>query len=295
MYEYGNARIAALRSRLLGPTTLAGLAESATAAVFLATLDRSEDWRPVIRRVGPPVADSRAAVEAAIERHRAGRLGALPGWYTGSARALVEALVLPLDRERIVALLRRRHAGEDGETVSASIVRGAVLDVPALGRVVRAPTLPSAVTELVDHGVVLVADAPRLRALATDTSMWPSLEAALVEAVERARLARASGRGSEAATVRRSIGEEARIRSFVLDELAASGLAAASALDRIESLRRLDRLAATGRRDPLGIGAVAGYVAAIEAQAIRLRAALARTASGWSVGQLGPYRVIGGD
>jgi vacuolar-type H+-ATPase subunit C/Vma6 len=294
MYEYGNARIAALRSRLLGPATLAGLAESATATVFLATLDRSEDWRPVVRQVGPLVADS-TAVEAAIERHRTSRLGALPGWYPGSARALVEALVLPLDRERIVALLRRRHAGEDGETVSASIVGGAVLDGPALGRVARAPTLANAITELIDLDVVLAPDAPRLRALAADISLWPSLEAALVEAIEHARLARASGRGSEAATVRRSIGEEARIRSFVLDELEASGLAAASALDRFETLRRLDRLAAVGRRDPLGVGAVAGYVAAIEAQAIRLRAALARTASGWSVGQQAPYRVTGGD
>jgi hypothetical protein len=60
-------------------------------------------------------------------------------------------------------------------------------------------------------------------------------------------------------------------------------------LERATTLARLDRLAAAGPRDPLGIGAVAGYVAAVEGQAIRLRAILARVAAGWSGQLVGTY------
>jgi hypothetical protein len=45
---------------------------------------------------------------------------------------------------------------------------------------------------------------------------------------------------------------------------------------------RLEALVRTARRDPLGIGVVAGYVAAVELQAMRVRAALARVVVGWS-------------
>jgi vacuolar-type H+-ATPase subunit C/Vma6 len=290
MYDYGNARVAVLRSRLLPAVMLATLAESDAATTFLATLDRSEDWRPIIRRVGPLVADPAAAVQAAIERHRAARLGALPGWYPQPARALVEALVLPLDLERVVAILRRRHAGEDGERVSATIVGGAVLDVATLGRVARASSLTRTVDALVLAGLVTASDRPRLRALAEAPDGWPAVEAGLVDAVERARAARARRRGADAEVVRRRIADDAEIRAMVAAELEAGGLADASALERHERLLQLDRAAARGRREPLGIGPVVAYVAAVEAQAIRLRAALARVIGGWSVAQLAVYR-----
>jgi vacuolar-type H+-ATPase subunit C/Vma6 len=290
MYDYGNARIAALRARLLGSASLDALAGSTSTAALLASLERSDDWRAIVRQVGPLVGDPAAAAEAAIERHRAARLGALPGWYPGPARALVEALVLPLDLERVIALLRRRHAGEDGESVSASIVPGALLDGIALGRIARAPTRSTAIEELARVGLVEPTDLRRMRSLGEPTAAPAELEAALVAALDRVRLARAAGRGAGPALVRRIVEDETGLRARALEELEIAGPAVASALDRAETLRRLDRLAATGRNDPLGIGAVAGYVAAVSAQAIRLRAAVARTAAGWTVGQLAAYR-----
>jgi hypothetical protein len=293
MYDYGNARIAARRSRLLGPAALAALAASASASAFLGSLERSDDWRAIIRQVGPLVADPVAAAEAAIERHHAARLAALPGWYPRPARELVEALVLPLDLERVIALLRRRHAGEDGESVSASIVRGALLDGIALGRLARATSPSRAVGELARLGLIDQTDARGLAALIDAVAAPALIEASLVAAVDRVRLGLASGRGPAPAAVRRIIGAEASLRDRIAEELETAGPSVAAAVDRAETLRHLDGLAASGRRDPLGIGAVAGYVAAVGGQAIRLRAALARTAAGWTVSQLAVYRIEG--
>ena len=55
----------------------------------------------------------------------------------------------------------------------------------------------------------------------------------------------------------------------------------ATIAERALTLERLDDEARFGRRDPLGVGTVIGYVAAVEAQAIRLRAILARVRAGW--------------
>jgi vacuolar-type H+-ATPase subunit C/Vma6 len=64
-------------------------------------------------------------------------------------------------------------------------------------------------------------------------------------------------------------------------------------LDRGAALARLDGLARIARRDPLGIGPVAGYVAALEAGAIRLRAILAGLVGGWSRESVGSYLATG--
>src|SRR5512143_4260873 len=108
MYDYGNARVAALRGRLLDAVAFRRLADADSAGAFLAGLDRLDDWHAIRRETEPLFGEPQAAIEAAIERHRSARLGALAGWYEGPARRLVEALVMPLDGERITAILRRR-------------------------------------------------------------------------------------------------------------------------------------------------------------------------------------------
>src|SRR3989304_3494266 len=110
MYESGNASIAARRGRLLDGPSLRRLVEAGSAAELLVLLERAEDWRPILREVAPLAADPQSAFEVSVERHRSARLGALPRWYAPPARGLVEALVLPLDAPRRVALLRRGPA-----------------------------------------------------------------------------------------------------------------------------------------------------------------------------------------
>ena len=104
----------------------------------------------------------------------------------------------------------------------------------------------------------------------------------LVGAADRARDARAAGRGTDAAQVRRLLADERIARAAAVAELLSTGAAAASLVERTATAARLEALARAARRDPLGIGAVAGYVAAVELQAMRIRAALARVVVGWS-------------
>ncbi len=289
MYDYGNARVAALRGRLLDPAALRRLAEADSAGAFLALLERSEDWRPILRQTEPLVIEPQGAVEASIERHRSARLGALVRFYPPPAQRLVEALVLPLDRERIVALVRRRLAGEPPEVIGATIVGGALLDAARLGALVRAPTLAALVRAIGRAGLIPTGEAIELGRRVEQGIGRAELEARLATAFEQGRIERAGGSDRNARAVRAILAREQAERRAVAAELTAGGPAAAALLERTLTLTRLDELARTGRRDPLGIGPVAGYVAAVEAQAIRLRASLARVVGGWGHDLVGLY------
>lgn len=289
MYGYGNARVAALRARLIGPALLRQLAESDSPAGMLEQLDRLEDWHPFL--APPPAhaaggadgdgADPAQTVLWAIERHRSSRLGALPRWYAPPARALVEALAMSLDLERVLELLRVRAAGVATDDPSRMVPPGAILDARRLASIAAASTSAEALRLLARAGVI---EAPGPGDLAT-ASGHPedraTVEAALLAAWARARRERAAGGGRDAALVREIIAAELAAEQEMLGELAEHGLDAAVRAERVATLGRLDALARRARRDPLGIGAVAGYVAAVEAQAIRLRAILGRVGGRW--------------
>ncbi len=285
--DYGNARVAAWRSRLLDASAITRLAESASPAVLLATLGRDPEWRVVVRDVAALGEDPAAAIDVAIERHRAARLGALPRLYDGVERRLVEALVTALDAERVIAILRRRHAGESAEAIGPTIIPGALLDAEALGRIARAVPLQAAVGLLGRAGLLSAAD-QRLVADAIE-GPWPRAEQVLTEALDRGRLQRAAGRSASARFVRSLVTREIGDRRLATAELAASGPATAALVERTATLARLDEVAAGGRVEPLGMRPVAAYIAAVGAEAIRLRVAVARVVAGWTVAMARPY------
>ena len=289
MYEYGNARVAALRGRLIDPPGFRKLADADSPGAFLAALERMDDWRPVLRETEPLFGEPQAAIEAAIERHRSARLGGLVGWYGGSARRLVEALVMPLDAERVMAVVRRRSGGASAAAVGTSVVGGALLGAAALGALARTATLSDLVAGLAATGLLSRSDTHRLAAgiEARRGQRW--LEDRLTEAFDRARDERAAGGGQDARFVRAILAAERAERAMIAAELLDEGPGTAWLVERSTSLPRLDRQARQGPRDPLGIGAVAGYVSAVEAQAIRLRACLTRIVAGWGPEAIVPY------
>jgi hypothetical protein len=273
---------------LLGGTDLRALAEAPDAFAFIATLERSPDWRPVFHEVAPLGAEPGAAAEAAIERHRGERLGLLPRLYDDTDRRLVEALVLGLDQERVLAVLRRRRGGESAESIGATIVRGALLDAEALGRLARAP-FPALIDVIASTGLIGREDRAKLVDAASDRSRPEVFEAAFTAACDRARDRRADGRGTDQELVRQTLAHERTDRARIVDELRDNGPLAASLAERAAALERFDDLARRGRRHPLGVGTVIGYIAALEAQAVRLRAVLARVRAEWPVDALDPY------
>ena len=292
MFDYGNARVAALRGRLLDGDALRRLEEAESPAALLVQLERLDDWRPILRGLGSLTIDPRWAIELAVEGHRSARLGGLLTLYGPPARALVEALVLPLDLERVLEVLRRRRAGESPETVAATVSPGALLDGRRVGAVARASTVPHALRLLGRFGLITRAAAGSLGAAFERDPGWASLEARLVAATSDAQEARVAGPGADADRARAIVAAQREQRVTVAAALEQEGAAAAAELDRIRTLARHDRLAARAHRDPLGIGSVAGYVASVEAQAIRLRAVLARVAGGWSRERTGAWLAL---
>lgn len=294
MIDYGNARVAAMRSRLLSGADLRRLGKAGSPAALAGLLERHDDWRPVLRAVAPIGADPVAVVEAAIERHRSARLGALPRFYEPARRGLVAALVASLDLERVVALVRRRRVGATPDELGTTLIAGALLGQSELGLLARAPSLAELARALARFGLVDRTDLSGLLAAADPARPPEAFEAAIADAVDRARDRWAAGRGRDAAVVRSVLSDERRVRVAASAELLAAGAASAALLERGATLARLDALARTGRRDPLGIGPVVGYAAAVDAGAIRLRAILARVAGGWSEQLVGSYLALGG-
>jgi hypothetical protein len=294
MIDYGNARVAAMRSRLLSGADLRGLGEAGSPAALAGLLERHDDWWPVLRAVAPIGADPVAVVEAAIERHRSARLGALPRFYEPARRGLVAALVASLDLERVVALVRRRRVGATLDELGTTLIAGALLGQSELGLLARAPSLAELARALARFGLVDRTDLAGLVAAADPARPPERFEAAIADAVDRARDRWVAGRGRDAAVVRSVLSDERRVRVAASAELLATGAASAALLERGATLARLDALARTGRRDPLGIGPVVGYAAAVDAGAIRLRAILARVTGGWSEQLVGSYLGLGG-
>lgn len=288
-YDYGNARIAAMRGRLLDRAAITRLGDSATTSVMVTQLERSPDWAPILRRVAPLGTEASVELETAVELHRSARLGALPRFYDGRERRFVEALVLPLDADRAVAVLRRRRAGEAAERIASTAIPGALLDAAALAAMARAAGLAAALRPVWERAVISRADARSIVEAEARGAGSPTVESRLLAAVDRARRERVAGRGEEAAALRRLLEHEQAARDAAVVELGEAGPTLATVVERTTRLARLDALDALGRRDPLGIGAVAGYVAAIEAQAIRLRAMIARVRVHWTAEDAAPY------
>ncbi|HEX7949296.1 MAG TPA: V-type ATPase subunit [Candidatus Limnocylindrales bacterium] len=291
MYDYGNARIAAARSRLLDRDGLRRLQEARTPAAMLAVLDRIDDWRPVLAEVSSFGAPPAQAIDLAIERHRSRRLAALVGWFEPPVRGLVEALVLFLDAERLLAVTRRRSAGEPPDRIGAAVAPGVLLDAAAIGLLARAPSLPVLLGRAAAARLLADRDARAVARVAVAGGQPEAVESVLVAALDDARRARASGPTEDARRVSAIIADELAVRMSASAVAMEAGVAAATLGERDDTLARLDRLVRLGHRDPLGIGTVAGYVAAVEAGSIRLRAILTGTVAGWPADLVGEYLV----
>ncbi len=287
-YEYGNARLAAQRARLPGSARIRRLGQASGCGEVLALLGQDLDWQPIGRSPGGIGGDARAAAEDLVERWRAAREGGMLRYYDPPVRPLVEALVMPLDTERVVEILRLRRAGTPADEIERRLAPGALLGEPLLRRLARTPTDAALFRALGAAGLVPGDAAAALAALtagaggfAEREARTAATEAGLRVAVERARAGRVVGRGADAAAVRAILAGEAADQKAVAAELAANGSTPAAILERSLALERWAALEGAAHRDPLGIGPVAAFVAAVELTVVRLRAVLARVAGAW--------------
>lgn len=275
-WDYGNARVSALRGRLLDPVALRRIASASSASAILDVLHGQEDWRSIVREALTTERDKTTAARVAVERHLGLRLGRLPTFFPSPERELVEALVLPLDRERILDLVARRRAAEGVEAVEASIVPGALVGSAELAVLARAETLATFARGLVPLGLLLAVDALRVAELPLDPPA-ETVDAILLEGMESARAARVRGHDREAMRVT-AIVEAERADLEAVRRAREAHLPQADLIRRATVLARLDRLAREDRADPTGVGTAAGHVAGLEAEALRLRTRLGELA-----------------
>jgi hypothetical protein len=296
-YDYGNARLAARRARLPDRARLRRLGQAAGTGELLALLAQEPDWRRLRRPPGAIGGDARTAAEDLVERWRAAAEGELLRWYAPPALPLVEALVMPLDAERVLEVLRLRRAGLPPDEAERRLAPGAVLDEDALGRLLRAPSERELFATLAAAGLVAPGAAGALAELRPGfpdpEARAAAAEAAVMAAVADARADRARGRGADAAEVRAILVAEAADRAAVAAALAADGPAPAAVLERTLALERWAALGRRAHRDPLGIIPVAAFVAAVERTVVRLRAVIARVGGAWREEQAAEYLAAG--
>ncbi len=279
-WDYGNARVGALRSRLLTDVQLRRLGDAGSPEAVVSFLASHDDWRAFVApSTGEPQgaeSGGRLLLDDAVEHHRSARLGMLLRWYEPPARSLVEAVVMPLDLERVLALLRRRRRTATGEgRPGGRIVPGALLSTRALDQLASAATDADMLRDLGRFGVIARRDALALAGRASGATPPEDLEARLCDAWTRARRARAPGDGDQDVLLRQEIDREEADRATVRAALASGGADEAWRAERRVVLDRRARLNRRARRDPLGIAPLLGYRAALELQAFQLRAAAA--------------------
>ncbi len=153
---------------------------------------------------------------------------------------------------------------------------GALLDAARLRRLAASTGPGGPFRELARLDLLDRREAARL-ADAAERGVPPGeLEVSLCDAWERARSARAADAGEDGDLVGGELQRERRDRAAVRDALRDTGAADAAALERRLALERMERLARRARRQPLGVAPVLGYHAALEHQALLLRAISAR-------------------
>ena len=143
MYEYGNARVRAMRARLLSRHTLEGFVARYDVEQMVSLLAQS-DYGADIAVAMTRFAGAECVEEAA--RSNLGRTGsAIRSFYESTAGSLVRLLLSRYDRQNVIAALRgvATRSGPD-ETAKAWLPAG-VIGEPLLRELASQPDLRHAV------------------------------------------------------------------------------------------------------------------------------------------------------
>lgn len=148
-YEFGNARLHARRTELLGRAELERMLDRDVDGL-LAALARTA-WRADVEGAAAR-AQGMACVLEAARRHLTRLLLDVRRSYTGDARRQIEALFSRWDRRNLVTILRGLAAGRPTDEVTSTLVPAGRLDASTLRALARQGDLRSAIDLLVTWG-----------------------------------------------------------------------------------------------------------------------------------------------
>lgn len=140
-FAYINARVRAMRSRLLDPGRMEELLGVPTFDAFLAGLNNT----PYARELQEALARYRGlqAVDAALARNFSATTQKIRKFGDGKPKALIEALLLRWDLSNLRAVLRGKHTGRSEEEIMASVMPAGLLTEVALRELARQPDVPA--------------------------------------------------------------------------------------------------------------------------------------------------------
>ncbi len=150
-FDYGNARVRAMRSRMISRDVYRELVTATTIERILGVLgdtDYAPDVETAITRYRGPERYDRA-----LSAHLAGTLRSVQGFYDGPPRRDVELLLLHHDLDNLVTIVRGQAALPGSAETASLLVPAGSLDHAALEELARQPGLRETVELMVAWGV----------------------------------------------------------------------------------------------------------------------------------------------
>src|SRR3990172_9422335 len=140
-FDYINARVRAMRSRLLDPGRMEELLGALTFDALLAGLNTT----PYGKDLQEALARYRGiqAVDEALARNFSATTQKIRSFGDGKAKALIEALLLRWDLANVRAVLRGKHTGRSEEDIMESVLPAGLLTEAAVRDPARQPDIPA--------------------------------------------------------------------------------------------------------------------------------------------------------
>jgi V/A-type H+-transporting ATPase subunit C len=145
-FPYVNARIKAMRARLLDAGRLEELLVSPTLDAFIQALNSTpygHDVQEALTQHAPL-----QAVDVALARHFSRTTAKILSFADGKARALIEVILLRWDLANLRVILRAKHAGMAAGEVAANLIPAGMLNDPELRELAGQPDVPAVVGAL---------------------------------------------------------------------------------------------------------------------------------------------------
>jgi len=230
-FPYINARVRAMRSRLLDPGRIEELLALPSLDAFIQALGRTP-YAHEIQEAQSRTTDSLRIVDEALARNFYLTTTKILSFADGKARALIELVLMRWDLTNIRIILRAKHTGRRDEEIFTSLIPAGRLNKPALKEIVAQPDVAGVIGALggMDHPLA-VALAEGLRDY-LETKDLLTLELRLDRYYAAYGMRISSGRGHNEEVVRR----------FLQDEVDATNVKTAIKLQRVDGLRRDEKL-----------------------------------------------------
>jgi len=206
VYEYGNARVRAMKGRLLSRRALEGLVERYDVNQVVSALAQT-DYAPDIsaalaKRGGVE------CVEEALRLNLARTTRALLRFYQGEARELVELLVERYDLFNLLTILRGRVARASPEEIAEALLPGGRLGEPVLVELARQADVRQVVDLLATWRIAYARPLTAAMREYSQSGDLAVLEVALLKYAYGQAIDRLSRGGRNVQVVRRAFGDE---------------------------------------------------------------------------------------